>query len=81
MDIEGVDLSAVVAALVTLWFCVSGAYATFLGVYAIRTGTYAPQLGLDLRGHGASVAGWLTLALALALFAAGALVSYVELVG
>ncbi len=75
------DLSAVVAALVTLWFCVSGTYATFVGISAIRTGTYAPQLGLDLRGQGASVAGWLTLALALALFAAGALVSYVELGG
>ncbi len=75
------DLSAVVAALVTLWFCVSGAYAAFVGLSAVRTRTYAPELGLDLRGPGASVAGWLTIALALALFASGALVSYVELRG
>ncbi len=75
------DLSAVVAALVTLWFLVSGAYAAFVGVSAIRTRDFAPRLGLDLRGPGAAAAGWLTFALALALFAAGALVSYVELRG
>lgn len=81
VDVEAVDLSALVAALVTLWFWVSGAYAALVGIAAIRTGAYAPRLGLDLRGPGASVAGWITLVLALALFAAGALVSYVELVG
>lgn len=75
------DLSALVAALVTLWFYVSGAYAAGLGLSAIRKGTFAPRLGLDVRGPAASVAGWLALVLAAALFAAGALVSYVELRG
>jgi hypothetical protein len=46
-------------------------------VSAIRTRTYAPQLGLDVQGSAASVAGWCTLVLAAALFAAGALVSWV----
>ncbi len=74
-----VDWGAVVAALVTLWFSISGAYLAAVAVSAIRTKTYAPRLGLDVRGTAASVAGWATLVLALALFAAGALVSYVEL--
>jgi hypothetical protein len=81
VDAESVDLSAVGAALVTLWFLVSGGYAFALGVSAIRTRAYAPALGLDVRGTAASVAGWMTLVLAAALFAAGALVSYVELTG
>lgn len=76
-----VDMSAVVAAIVTLWFVVSGGYAAAVGLSAIRARTYAPGLGLDVHGTAAAVAGWFTLVLALALLAAGVLVSYVELHG
>ncbi len=81
MDAEPIDMSAIVAALVTLWFYVSAAYAAWIGVQAIRTREFAPELGLEIRGAVASVAGWLTLVLSIALLAAGALVSYVELRG
>ncbi len=81
VDAERIDLAAVAAALVTLFFFVSGACAAAVAVSAIRTRTYAPQLGLDVQGVAARVAGWVTLVLALALFAAGVLVSYVEMGG
>ena len=70
-------MDSIVVAAVTLWFYVSAGYAATVGVSAIRTRTYAPHLGLDVQGWAASVAGWVTLVLAIALFAAGALVSWV----
>ncbi len=81
MDAEAIDVSAIVAALVTLWFYVSAAYAAWLGVSAIRTREFAPRLGLEIRGAAASAMGWMALVIAVALVAAGALVSYVELRG
>ncbi len=78
---DAIDWSAVAAALVTLWFYVSAAYAGWVGLSAIRTREFAPRLGLEIRGMAASVAGCMAIVLALALAAAGALVSYVELRG
>ncbi len=70
-------MHSIIAAAVTLWFFVAAGYAGSVGVSAIRTRSYAPQLGFDLEGAGAVAAGWATLVLGAALFAAGVLVFYV----
>lgn len=70
-------MESLLAAAAALWFMVSAGYAASVGVAAIRTRSYAPDLGLELRGRGAVVAGWATLVLSAALLAAGALVSFV----
>ncbi len=70
-------MDAVVSAAVALWFFVFAGYAGTVGVDAIRTRTYLPKLGLELEGGVAVAAGWATLVLAAAFFAAGALVTYV----
>lgn len=70
-------MDSVVAAAVALWFFVSAAWTAGVGVAAIRTREFAPQLGLELRGRPARLAGWAALVVAAALFAAGALVSFV----
>jgi hypothetical protein len=79
--VEPIEWGAAIAALVSLWFFVSAAYAALVGCAAIRTGAYAPGLGLDLRGRAASAAGWITLAVAVALAGAGLLVSWVAAFG
>ncbi len=70
-------MDSFVAAAVALWFFVFAGWAGTVGVDAIRTRTYLPQLGLALEGAAAVAAGWATLVLAAAFFAAGALVSFV----
>ncbi len=70
-------MDEIIPAAVTLWLFVAAGYAATVGVSAIRTRTYAPQLGLDVQGRGAVAAGWATLALAAALFVAGLLVFWV----
>jgi hypothetical protein len=70
-------MDAVIAAAVALWFFASAGYAASVGTAAIRTRTFAPELGLELHGRAAAAAGWATLVLAAALFAAGALVTFV----
>jgi hypothetical protein len=72
-------MDSIVAAMVSLWFWVTAAYAAGVGVSAIRTRSYAPELGLEIRGREAAVAGALTLVFAGALFAAGALVWFVAM--
>ncbi len=74
---EPIDWGAVFAALASLWFFVSAAYAARVAVRAIRTGAFAPDLGLDVHGRTATALGWATLVIAAALLAAGALVAYV----
>ncbi len=73
----GTSIDAFIAAAVALWFLVSAGYAATVAVSAIRTQTYAPDLGLDVRGRAASVLGWVTLVVAAALLAAGLLVAFV----
>ncbi len=77
--VDPIDWSAIAAALVTLWFYVSAGWAGIIGVSAIRRRTFAPELGLEVRGRTAAALGWATLVLAAALLAAGALVSYVAM--
>ncbi len=74
---EPVDWDAVVAALVSLWFFVTAGYGAVVAVAAIRTRRFAPELGLDVQGRAAVVAGWATLVLAAACLGAGLLVSRV----
>ena len=65
------------AALVSLWFFVSAAYAGRVAVHAIRSGAFAPELGLDVHGRAATALGWATLVIAAAFLAAGVLVAIV----
>ena len=73
---EPVDWGAVAAAVVSLWFFSSGAYAALVAGRAIRGGAFAPGLGIDVHGPVATALGWATLAIAAAFLAAGALVAY-----
>ena len=70
-------MDSVVAALVALLYFVSAGYAGNVGMSAIRTRTYAPKLGLEIQDGAAVAAGWATLVVASAFFAAGALVAFV----
>ncbi|HET8542175.1 MAG TPA: hypothetical protein VFL83_20020 [Anaeromyxobacter sp.] len=70
-------MDSLIVAIVTLWFFVTAGYAGTVGVSALRTRTYAPDLGLGLHGGAAVAAGIATLLLAAALFAAGVLVTFV----
>ncbi len=70
-------MDAFIAAGVALWFFVSAGYAATVGMHALRTGAFAPDLGLEVRGRTATVLGCATLVIAAALFAAGALIAFV----
>lgn len=70
-------MESLVVAAVSTWYLVCAGYAATVAVAAIRTGAYAPELGLELRGRAAVVAGWVTLVLAAALLTAGAYISFV----
>jgi hypothetical protein len=70
-------VESIFVAAMSFWYFVSAGYAASVGVAAIRTRAYAPDLGLELRGRPAVAAGWATLVFATALLAAGAYVSFV----
>lgn len=70
-------VESVLVAAVSFWYLVGAGYAASVGVDAIRTRAYAPQLGLEVRGGAAVAAGWVTLVLATALLAAGLYVSFI----
>ena len=72
-------MDSVVAAIVALFFFVAASYAGSVSVAAIRTRSFAPELGLEIRGGAAVLAGWVTLVFAAALFGAGVLVWFVAM--
>jgi hypothetical protein len=72
-------MDSAVAGIVALFFFVTAGYAGSVSIAAIRTRSYAPELGLEVRGGAAVLAGWMTLVFAVALFGAGVLVWFVAM--